>query len=99
MRHRRPLFLTTHLVRPFNKEEPALPVPIGIWHIGHQLQVLLLDGKMVCTFGGRYVMRPVIVKELVQRELTVPSTKPSPQYLCSNKSPSSVGSNLVDGQT
>ena len=44
-------------------------------------------------------MRPVIVKELVQRELTVPSTKTSPQYLCSNKSPSSVGSNLVDGQT
>ena len=74
MRHRRPLFLTTHPVCPFNKEEPALPVPIGIWHIGHQLQVLLPDGKMVCPLGGGYVMRSVTVKELVQRELTDPST-------------------------
>ena len=74
MRHRCPLFLTTYPVRPFNKKEPALPIPIGIWHIGHQLQVLLPDGKMVCPFGGRYVVRPVAVKELVQRELTDPST-------------------------
>ena len=74
MWHRHPLFLTTQLVRPFNKEEPDLPIPIGIWHIGHQLQVLLPDGKMICPFGGRYVVRPVTVKELVQRELTDPST-------------------------
>ena len=99
MRHRRPLFLTTHPVRPFNKEEPALPIPIGIWHIGYQLQVLLPDGKMVCPFGGSYMMRPVTVKELVQRKLTIPSTKTSPQYLYSNKSPPSIGSNLADEQT
>ena len=74
MRHRRPFFLTTYPVRPFNKEEPALPVSIGIWHIGHQLQVLLPGGKMVCPFGGGYVMRPVTVKELVQCKLTDPST-------------------------
>ena len=99
MRHRRPLFLTTYPVRPFNKEKPTLPIPIGIWHIRHQLQVLLPNGKVVCPLERRYVMRPVTVKELVQRELTVPSTKTSPQYLCSNKSPPSVGSDLADGQT
>ena len=99
MRHRRPLFLTTHPVRLFNKEEPVFPVPIGIWHVGHQLQVFLPDGKMVCPLGGGYVMRPVTVKELVQRELTVPFTQTFPQYLCSNKSSLSIGSNLVDGQT
>ena len=99
MRHRRPLFLMTHPVRPFNKEEPALLVPIGIWHIGHQLQVLLPDGKMVCPLGEGYVMRPVTVKELVQHELTDPFTSTSPQYLCSNKGLPSVGSYLADGQT
>ena len=99
MRHRRPLLLATYPVRPFNKKEPALPVPIRVWHIGHQLQVLLPNGKVVCPLGGRYVVRPVTVKELVQCELTVPPTKTSPQYLCSNKSPSSVGSNLADRQT
>ena len=78
MSHRRPLLLMTYSVRPFNEEEPALPIPIGIWHIRHQLQVLLPDGKVVCPLGRRYVMRPVTVKELVQRELTVPPTKPSP---------------------
>ena len=44
-------------------------------------------------------MRPVTVKELVQRELTVPSTQISPQNLYSNNSSSNVGSNLADGQT
>ena len=99
MRHRRPLILMTYPVRPFNKIEHAFPIPIGVWHIGHQLQVLLPDGKVVCPLGRRYVMRPVTVKELVQRELMVPSTKTFPQYLYSNKSPLSVGSNLADGQT
>ena len=78
MRHHHPLFLKTHPVRPFNKEKPALLVPIGIWHIRHQLQVFLLAGKMVCPLGGGYVMGPVTVKELVQHELTVPSTQTSP---------------------
>ena len=99
MRHRRPLLLMTYPVRPFNEEEPALPIPIGIWHIRHQLQVVLPNGKVVCPLGGGYMMRPVTVKELIQRELTVPSTQTSPQYLCSNKSPPSVGSDLADGQT
>ena len=44
-------------------------------------------------------MRPVTVEELIQRELTVPPTKHSPQYLRSNKSPPSVGSDLADGKT
>ena len=44
-------------------------------------------------------MRPVAVKELVQCELTVPSTLTSPQNLCSNESFPSVESNLADGQT
>ena len=78
MRHRHPLFLKTLPVRPFNKEKLALLVPIGIWHIGHQLQVFLPDGKMVCPLGGGYVMGLVTVKELVQRELTVPSTQTFP---------------------
>ena len=99
MRHRRPLFLTTHSIRPFNKEKPALLVPFRIWHVGHQLQVFFLDGKMVCPFGEGYVMRPVAVKELVQHELTVPSTQTSPQNLYSNEISPSVGSNLANGQT
>ena len=74
MRHRRPLLLTTYPVRPFNDEEPALLIPIQIWHIRHQLQVLLPNGKVVCPLERRYVMRPVTVKELVQSELTDPST-------------------------
>ena len=99
MRHCHPLFFMTYPVRPFNKKEPVLPVPIGVWYIEHQLQVLLPDSKVVCPLGRRYVMRPVTVKELVQRELTVPLTKTSPQYLCSNKSPPSIGSDLADRQT
>ena len=99
MRHCRPLLLTTYTVRPFNKKEPVLPIPIEVWHIGHQLQVLLPDGKVVCPLGRRYMVRPVTVKELVQCELTVPPIKTSLEYLCSNKGSPSVGSNLADGQT
>ena len=44
-------------------------------------------------------MRFVVVKELVQRKLTVPSTQTPPQYLYTNESPPSIGSNLVDRQT
>ena len=54
---------------------------------------------MVRPFGGGYVMRPVAVKELVQRKLTVPSTQTPLQYLRTNESPLSIGSNLADGQT
>ena len=44
-------------------------------------------------------MRSVAVKELVQRELTVPSIQTSLQNLCSNESSPSVGGNFIDGQT
>ena len=89
----------THPIRLFNKEIPILPVPIRIWHVGHQFYVFFPDGKVVRPFGRGYVMRSVAVKELVQRKLTVLSTQTLLQYLYSNECPLSIGSNLADRQT
>ena len=66
MRHRLPFFLMTHPIRPFDEEIPALPIPIGIGHIGYQPRPLLPCSEVIYSLGWDDVLRTVAPEELVK---------------------------------
>ena len=89
-------FWVAYPIRPLNKKVSTFPSPIKVWHVKHKSQVLLPNSKMIYPLGRDDVLRSVVVEELVQRKLKVPTIQTTPKDLNTYEDLPGIQSDLAD---